>query len=143
MTAIADDLVNFYFVWSTCAFEHLGSIEAGLAFVEQAMNCLVPGGIAVHTTEFNLDSYEHTTLSGGTVAYRSRDLVELEERLAEAGHAMAPFHEGARGSGIFDYLIDVPPNHFGTLIVRLGDYRITPAIVVVRAGTPPDPPSSS
>jgi len=134
MNAIPQDLQGFDFVWSCCAFEHLGSIEAGLAFVERSMDCLAPGGIAIHTTEFNLDSDEATVSEGPTVVYRSRDLHELERRLARRGHTMSPFTNGERGPGIYDYLIDVPPKHYGTLIVRHGGYRITPAIVVARAG---------
>jgi Methyltransferase domain len=133
MNHIPDDLKGFDFIWSSCAFEHLGSIEAGLTFVERSMDCLVPGGISVHTTEFNLDSNDDTEDEGGTVAFRSRDFAEMEHRLAAKGHTMTPLLEGSR-EGIFDYLIDVPPKHFGALIVRLGDYRITPAVIVVRAG---------
>jgi hypothetical protein len=133
MNAIPDDLVGFDVVWSACAFEHLGSIEAGLSFVERAMECLAPGGIAVHTTEFNLDSDEDTLEKGPTVVYRQRDLDELRQRLALKGHAMSPFAVGAK-TGVFDYLIDTPPYHFGSLIVRLGKHRITSAVLVVQAG---------
>ncbi len=135
MNHIPDDLKanQFDFIWSSCAFEHLGSIEAGLDFVENSMECLAPGGISVHTTEFNLDSNDDTESEGGTVAFRTRDFEEMERRLAAKGHTMSPFVEGSR-EGIFDYLIDVPPKHFGALIVRLGPYRITPAVIVVRAG---------
>jgi hypothetical protein len=136
MNHIASDLRGFDFVWSCCAFEHLGSIEAGLAFVERSMDCLAPGGIAIHTTEYNIDSNDATVDGGGTVAYRARDLVDLGARLTRKGHTMAPFTQGDRGQGIYDYLVDVPPKHFGTLLVRLGDFRITPAIVVARAASP-------
>lgn len=139
MTAIDNDLRGFDFVWSCCAFEHLGSIDAGLEFVERSMDCLAPGGIAIHTTEFNIDSDDDTVTQGGTVAFRSRDMLELSRRLSRSGHTMAPFTNGERGPGIFDYLIDVPPLHYGTLLVRLGGYRITPAIVIARAaGGDPD-----
>jgi hypothetical protein len=132
MNAIGRDLVGFDFVWSACAFEHLGSIEAGLAFVERAMDCLVPGGIAVHTTEFNLDSDADTVLEGDTVLFRHCDLATLTERLARKGHQMSPLVRGER-SGVYDYLIDVSPHHFGTLVMRMGGYRITSAVIVVRA----------
>jgi hypothetical protein len=136
MNDVDDDLVGFDFLWSSCAFEHLGSLEAGMSFVERAMDCLAPGGLAVHTTEFNLDSNDATEAAGTTVAYRSRDMADLQQRLAAKGHTMSPFVEGTR-EGMYDYLIDVPPKHFGTLLVRLGDYRIAPAVVIVRKGTTP------
>ncbi len=47
---------QFDFLWSSCAFEHLGSLNAGLDFVTGAMRLLHPGGVAVHTTELNLTS---------------------------------------------------------------------------------------
>ncbi|HEV3163380.1 MAG TPA: hypothetical protein VGZ22_05025, partial [Isosphaeraceae bacterium] len=34
MNAIPSDLTGFDFTWSSCAFEHLGSIEHGLKFIE-------------------------------------------------------------------------------------------------------------
>lgn len=47
MTNIPDSLQKeqFDFVWSSCALEHLGSREAGFQFVQNAMNCLKPGGL--------------------------------------------------------------------------------------------------
>jgi hypothetical protein len=136
MNAIPDDLVgsHFDFVWSACAFEHLGSLEAGLEFVARSAACLRPGGIAVHTTEFNVESDDRTLTSGPTVAYRRQDFAALERRLAAAGHTMAPFVAGER-TGVFDYLIDVPPHHFGALLVRVDSHLLTSAVIVVRAGT--------
>ena len=74
MNAIPDDLTGFDFLWSSCALEHLGSIERGLRFIERSMSCLKPGGVAVHTTEFNLVSNDATVDNDGTVLFRKRDL---------------------------------------------------------------------
>jgi len=63
MNQIPDDLRNFASCWSICALEHLGSIAAGKDLVLNAMRCLKPGGVAVHTTEYNCLS------SGATVDY--------------------------------------------------------------------------
>ena len=46
----------FDFIWSCGSFEHLGGLKAGAEFVCRAMRCLVPGGIAAHTTEYNFGS---------------------------------------------------------------------------------------
>jgi hypothetical protein len=62
------------FLWSSCALEHLGSLDAGLDFVVNAMDLLKPGGTAIHTTEFNLSSDDETLTSGPCVIYRRRDI---------------------------------------------------------------------
>ncbi len=136
MNAIPADLVGFDFLWSSCALEHLGSIEAGARFVERAMDCLAPGGVAVHTTEFNLDSDQGTVSLGPTVAFRRRDIVGLLERVAKPGHSAQPFVVGAR-QGVLDEVIDVPPYHHSSLVLRLGPYRITSAVIVLRAAQLP------
>ncbi len=41
----------FDFLWSSCSFEHLGGLDAGLRFVLESTALLRPGGVAVHTTE--------------------------------------------------------------------------------------------
>lgn len=66
MRAIPADLTGFDFCWSACAFEHLGTLTAGLEFVERSLAALRPGGTAVHTTEWNVSSNRHTVESGGT-----------------------------------------------------------------------------
>lgn len=72
---------QYDFLWSSCSFEHLGSLDAGLQFVTNAMSYLRSGGIAVHTTEFNLSSNDETLTSGGNVVYRRRDIEDLDHRL--------------------------------------------------------------
>jgi len=132
MSAIPDDLTGFDFVWSACALEHLGSLEAGMDFVEKAMDCLVPGGLAVHTTEFNLDSNETTVSDGPIVAYRKRDLEALRERLTFRGHSMSPVLIGTR-DGVLDRVLDMPPYQRRSLALRLGPHRITSAVIVIQA----------
>ena len=81
MRSIPADLTGFDFTWSSCSFEHLGSLEEGLRFVGEQMRCLRTGGVAVHTTEFNVGSNTDTVREGPTVLYRQRDLLELARRL--------------------------------------------------------------
>jgi 2-polyprenyl-3-methyl-5-hydroxy-6-metoxy-1,4-benzoquinol methylase len=45
---------KFDFVWSTCSVEHVGTILLGQRFIINTLNLLKPGGIAIHTVEFNL-----------------------------------------------------------------------------------------
>lgn len=108
MNAIPADLGEFDFCWSACAFEHLGSIEQGLQFVERAMACVKPGGWAVHTTEFNLSSDDATLDNLGTVLFRRRDMEALAERLTARGHNVTPF-DFDPGLAPLDRYIDVPP----------------------------------
>ncbi len=107
MNHVPDHLHGFDFVWSACALEHLGSLECGCRFIRRSLELLRPGGISVHTTEFNLSSDEETVEAGATVYYRRRDIVELAESLAREGHEMIlNFHPG---SGEIDGHIDEEP----------------------------------
>lgn len=91
MNAIPEHLRQhqFDFVWSTCSFEHLGSLRAGIAFVINAMECLKPFGMAVHTTEFNLSSNTDTMEGENSVIYREQDMRQLAMELSELGHTMS------------------------------------------------------
>jgi 2-polyprenyl-3-methyl-5-hydroxy-6-metoxy-1,4-benzoquinol methylase len=108
MNDVPGDLTDFDFCWSACALEHLGSIEHGLRFIERSVECLRPGGWAVHTTEFNVSSNDHTVSEGGTVLFRRRDMEALAGRLAAKGHHVAPFDFNP-GLAPLDRYIDVPP----------------------------------
>jgi len=107
MNVIAEDLKEFDFVWSSCAFEHLGSLDAGLRFVKRAMECLRPGGVAVHTTEFNLSSGTNTLTAGGTVLYRKCDIEGLMAQLTASAHELALDFDP--GNGLADNYVDQPP----------------------------------
>ncbi|GGC30769.1 hypothetical protein GCM10011504_06210 [Siccirubricoccus deserti] len=145
MAAIPEDLRQggFDLVWSACAMEHLGSLERGMRFVEQAMRCLRPGGIAVHTTEFNLDELAGTLSRGATVLYQRRHLEALAARLAAQRHEMLPLDDG-HGSGMLDRFVDLPPfeeagSPLGTVFpphLRLSvrGFPVTSAGLIVRAG---------
>jgi hypothetical protein len=108
MNAIPAELNGFNFCWSACALEHLGSIELGLQFILNSVDCLKPDGWAVHTTEFNLDSNSDTVDNANTVLFRRRDFEELEARLAEKGCWLTPFDYNP-GYGPIDRYIDLPP----------------------------------
>jgi hypothetical protein len=108
MNQIPTDLRGFDFTWSTCSFEHCGSLELGLTFLERQMECLVPGGVAVHTTEFNLSSNDDTMAEGSCVIYRLRDMEAVCGRLAAAGHHVEPL-DVHPGNHALDAHVDQPP----------------------------------
>lgn len=135
MTRIPSDLRGFDFTWSSCAFEHLGSIAAGLAFVEASLDCLAPGGIAVHTSEFNLSSNDHTIDDAGTVLFRRRDIEVLATRLIRAGHEVAPLCYDI-GETAVDAHIDVAPYAEAPhLKLALAGYVTTSFGLIVRKRT--------
>jgi hypothetical protein len=89
MNHIPEDLRGYDFCWSSCALEHLGTLELGLEFIRNSLKCLKPGGVAVHTTEFNLGSASDTLEEGPAVVYRESDLTKFREEMVAAGHAMS------------------------------------------------------
>jgi SAM-dependent methyltransferase len=135
MNAISDDLKDFDFTWSSCCFEHLGSLEAGMQFVINSVEkTLKPGGIAVHTTEFNLSSNNDTIESGGTVIYRRRDMEELVDRLRARGHEVEPFVVAPQAHPL-DFHVDIPPYlNNPHLKIRLQQYAATSVGICVRRG---------
>lgn len=109
MNAIPEKFTGaFDFVWSCCAFEHLGSIRHGLDFVKNSARCLKAGGVAVHTTEFNLSSNDDTLEDAGCVIFRKRDMELLRDELEAEGFLVAPFNFNP-GSAPVDHHIDAPP----------------------------------
>lgn len=107
MIDIPSDLRNFDFCWSICALEHLGSIDRGMAFVEDTLSVLKPGGLSVHTTEFNL-SDGPTIDNWPTVLFQRRNMEALADRLRSRGHEVGPVSFDS-GDGPLDRFIDLPP----------------------------------
>ncbi len=123
MIAVPTDLDDFDFLWSSCALEHLGDLTAGTDFVHRSLDCLRPGGVAVHTTEFNVSSNKATVESGPTVAYRRRDLKRLVRELRADGHAITTsFTLGATPE---DRHVDHPPFPGPHLQIQLEEHVIT------------------
>jgi hypothetical protein len=108
MNAIPQELTGFDFTWSTCSFEHCGSIELGLKFLREQMKCLAPGGIAVHTTEFNLSSNSDTRFEGNCVLFRLQDIERVFTELQAEGHSVEPIYLGS-SSHPLDMYVDLPP----------------------------------
>lgn len=108
MNDIRDEYFRkFDFTWSSCSFEHCGSIDLGLQFIINQMKYLKPGGVAVHTTEFNLSSNEETLESGPTVLFRRKDIEKLQTDLRLLGYTIDI--DFTLGTKFIDNYIDIPP----------------------------------
>jgi len=107
MNAIPDDLTGYDFCWSICALEHLGTIEQGLTFIERSLDTLRPGGVAVHTTEFNIEDGP-TIDNWPTVLFQKRHFEALAAKLTAQGHKVAEL-DFDPGKGVLDRFIDLPP----------------------------------
>ncbi|RYD23902.1 MAG: class I SAM-dependent methyltransferase [Lysobacteraceae bacterium] len=108
MNAIPPQLTGYDFCWSTCAMEHLGSLQHGADFVENALATLRPGGLSVHTMEYNVESDGPTIDNWVTVLFQRKHLEALAERLRAKGHHVATLDFDV-GHQPMDRFIDVPP----------------------------------
>ncbi len=134
MNAIPADLKDFDFCWSACALEHLGSIEKGLDFIANSIDCLKPGGWAIHTTEFNLSSNLDTVDNLGTVLFRRSDLEAFAARMIAAGHQAAVF-DFEPGADPIDVYVDTPPYRADPhLTTALLGYATTSIGIIVQRG---------
>ncbi|SEN64316.1 Methyltransferase domain-containing protein [Sphingomonas gellani] len=124
MNAIPADLDGYDFCWSICALEHLGSIGQGLAFVENTLATLKPGGLSVHTTEFNINAEGLTIDNWPTVLFQRRHVEALAARLREQGHDVAPL-DFSLGDRPLDRFVDLPPFHHD-LPPELAEWMGTP-----------------
>jgi hypothetical protein len=133
MNEIPDDLRGFDFLWSCGSLEHIGGLEYALRFVENAMACLKPGGIAVHTTEFTLSSNDETFESPGLSFYRQRDIEQLATRLRAAGHKLEL--NLTRGEHLIDSIVsdDASPWEL-SLKVALCGHVITSIGLIIEKG---------
>jgi hypothetical protein len=139
MNELPDDLGQFDLAWSACAFEHLGSPEHGLRFARRTAGLLVPGGIAVHTTELELTRRETTADWGHLACYRIDDLRDLGRDLSAEGFEMdLNFHvpldapEDRWISVVLQHGPDLDAGELAHLKVALGDSVITSFGIMIR-----------
>jgi hypothetical protein len=92
---IPEDLVNFDFLWSTRANERLYSVSATIEFVEQAMACLRPGGLAIHVMSYDLSPGGRSTPSSERMLLQQGDVERIALTLVSRGHEVAQFKIGA------------------------------------------------
>lgn len=138
MNNISDDLADFDFNWSCCAFEHLGGIKQGLDFLVNNLKTLRSGGIGVHTSEFNLTSDEETIETKDLCIFRKKDYVEIADKLRQMGHYVYPL-DFKRGNEPLDNFVDIPPyqsynNADFHLRLKISNFVSTSFGIIVRKG---------
>jgi hypothetical protein len=135
MNHIPEHLRDFDFVWSSCSLEHLGSLALGEQFIYNSLACLRPGGCAVHTTEYNVNSNTRTPDYRSTVLFRRRDLERITALARECGHRVAPLDLCA-GDMPLDQIVDVPPyRHDPHLKVQLRKNVCTSVGLIIEKGS--------
>ena len=117
MNNIPHELDNQYdFCWSVCALEHLGSVKQGLDFIENSLRALKPGGVAIHTTEFNYTETENTIDNWPTVLFLRRHFEEIRDRMQAQGHDVHEL-DFYVGYDPLDSFVDLPPYMFDDLLL--------------------------
>jgi 2-polyprenyl-3-methyl-5-hydroxy-6-metoxy-1,4-benzoquinol methylase len=125
---------QFDFCWSACALEHLGSLEKGLTFIEKSLNTLKPGGLAVHTTEYNISSNADTMETENCCFYRRCDIDPFITKLNEQGYEVSPI-DWELGEGFAEMVVDLAPYQArGEPHIRLlaGGYTTTSVGLIIR-----------
>ena len=132
---VADE---FDFCWSACALEHLGSLAHGLLFVLASLSCLRPGGVAVHTTEYNLSSNDITNDHHPNNIYRNRDIERLRTLVLDLGHRMSAV-DYTWGEHAMERDTDdagwTPVERLPHLSLRIDGFRATSILLVIQKGT--------
>jgi SAM-dependent methyltransferase len=125
MNYIPSHLKNFDFCWSSGSFEHIGSSRLGKQFVYNAMNCLKPGGVAVHTSEYNVTSNNNTLETHNLVLYRRKDYEEIAATLRHNKHKVAEFDFYLGDKPVDLYIDQQPYNEQKHLKLQIGEYVTT------------------
>ena len=101
---------SFDFVWSAGTLPRFGSVELAMHSILNSFKTLVPGGIAVHTTDISLDrtSMNERFLRSGHSIWTKADVEELQQKAKTYGARMFPVN-WALGRTINDFVVDAPP----------------------------------
>ena len=137
MNDLPTDEKDYDFCWSSCAIEHVGSLEKSKLFLKNMLDVLKSGGVAIHTTEFNLSSNDATIEEGDSVIFRKKDIEELKEWFQKHGHYMETSYKRAKTEG--NSYVDISPFHseykpYHLSLAAEGYAETSFAIVVVKDG---------
>lgn len=106
MNNISDGYLKpqFDFIWSSCAIEHLGSIKLGLDFVKNSLSCLKSGGIAIHTTEYNVNSNTEHCDHIHSCIYSQTDILNFKNDVESLGYIVRPINFTRENNSINNYV---------------------------------------
>jgi len=123
---------NYDFVWSSCSLEHLGSISHGIDFILNSLKCLKPGGIAIHTTEFNVSSDQETLNEKDCCIFRKKDFDYLEKKIPN-GFELKKINYNL-GENRIDSYVDYPPFNINPhLKVKIRNFNSTSIGIIIVA----------
>jgi SAM-dependent methyltransferase len=123
---------EFDFCWSSCSLEHLGSLRHGLDFIENSLRTLKSGGVAIHTTEFNLTSNVDTLESAGVSIYRRCDIDEFLEKMRARDFIVSPI-DWTLGEGFAETVVDMPPYRIEPHIrLNVGEFDVTSIGLIIQ-----------
>lgn len=132
MNQIPAELRNYDFNWSSCSFEHLGTIEKGMRFLRNQLKTLKPGGWAVHTTEYNISSNDETQDNDPTVVFRQRDIETIAAELRKEGHFVEEL-DYSLGGLPQDFDVDIFPHKQDIhLKLQVGRFVVTSIGLIIR-----------
>ena len=132
MNDIPEDLTGFDFNWSSCSFEHLGTLEKGFQFLKNQLKTLTPGGWAVHTTEYNVSSNDETQENNDTVIYRQRDIEYIVNELRREGHFVEEV-DLSLGGLPEDFMVDTEPHQQKVhLKLQVDKYVVTSIGLIIK-----------
>jgi len=132
MNEIPENLGEYDFLWSACSLEHLGGYDNGFQFIKNSLKHLKTGGIAVHTTEYNLSSNDKTSENIYSCIYREKDIEDLISQLELLGFYVFPFSK-YRGREDADNFVDHPPYEYNPhLRLFLDGYVTTSCGIIIK-----------
>ncbi|MDR0898966.1 MAG: hypothetical protein LBM27_01255 [Lactobacillaceae bacterium] len=136
MNEIPNDLYGkFDFNWSACAVEHIGGLEKSVNFLIENLKTLKKGGIAVHTSEFNLSSLTETSIEPNCIIFRKKDVERVIDKISSLGNDVFPINFKI-GNYLADNYVDMPPyaTKGAHLRLLLNDFVTTSFGLIVRKG---------
>jgi hypothetical protein len=98
---------KFDFNWSVCAVEHIDGMDKNMNFLIDNLNTLKSGGIAIHTSEFNLSSDLDTCFDPEYFIFRNQDVEKVITKLNALGHEVYPMNFKV-GISLADNFVDIP-----------------------------------
>lgn len=130
MNDIPPDLRGFDGLWSCGSLEHIGGLQNGLDFVLNAMDCLKPGGIAVHTTEFNVSPGDDTLETSTLSIYREDHVRGLVSRLSSEGYLIDM--NWTRGKSADDLHVDRESSYELSIVADVCGFDTTSIGLIIR-----------